>query len=126
MGVCTKFNDLCNGTNPNTGACLACYQGYVLLDGDCVVAQQSAVSSQADPYCIKFENNRCTKCSSGFYLNQSGICQQADPLCKTPQAPAGDCLECYQGYVPNGKTCVIPVQVQIPYCSITGVTGTCV
>lgn len=105
---------------------MSCYQGYLLLNGDCVVTQQSTVSVQTDTYCIKIENNKCTKCSSGFYVNQSGICQQADPLCKTPNTVTGDCVECYQGYVPSGKTCVIPVQVQIAYCSIIGVSGTCV
>ncbi len=83
LGVCTKFNDLCKTSNPMNGICLDCYQGYALLNGDCVIAQQMAANVSSDPYCIKYENNKCTKCSSGFYLNQTSQCNQGDPLCKT-------------------------------------------
>lgn len=127
LGVCTKFNDLCKTSNKITGACLDCYQGYSLMNGDCVIAQSSP-SGNSDIYCIKTNGNQCVSCSSGFFLNQNGKCQQTDPLCKTTNQVNGICVECYQGYVlsPNSNSCIIPVVVQIPFCQLTSAAGTCV
>ena len=92
LGVCIKFNDLCKTSNQITGACLDCYQGYSLVSGDCVIAQQVTTAS-SDIYCIKWNGNVCQTCSSGFFYSQSsGKCQQTDPLCKTTNQVTGICV----------------------------------
>jgi len=83
-------------------------------------------SANKDIYCIKANGTVCLSCSSGFYINQSGVCQQTDPLCKTFNQISAVCLECYQGYTLSANSCIIPVIVQIPYCQTTSVAGTCV
>ena len=117
---------MCKTSNQITGACLDCYQGYGLVGGDCVVAQQ-VIGSSSDVYCIKWNGNVCQTGSSGFFFSQSaGKCQQTDPLCKTTNQVTRICVECYQGYALSGNSCVVPVLVQIPFCQTTSVAGTCV
>lgn len=44
-------------------------------------------------------------------------CQQLNPLCKKSDLANGDCLDCYQGYMLSGKTCIVAAAVNIPYCN---------
>lgn len=96
-----------------------------MSNGDCLVSQ-AVSSSNSDVYCVKWNGASCTTCASGFFLSQTGKCQQADPLCKTLNQVTGICVECYQGYVLSSNSCVIPVIVQIPFCQTTSAAGTCV
>jgi hypothetical protein len=38
-GICTPVSDYCETWNQKTGACTCCYDGYMLVKGDCVLAK---------------------------------------------------------------------------------------
>lgn len=77
-GICTKANDNCNTFNNVTGACLSCYNGFNLNNGDCVTAtlQQPVANNYTNIYCKGVDSvGRCTKCFFGFTLI-NGDCVQ--------------------------------------------------
>ena len=45
-GICQNVNPLCNTYNP-AGACLSCYPGYGVSNGNCVTSAAAAI----DQYC---------------------------------------------------------------------------
>lgn len=47
-GRCKNFNPLCKTSNIVDGTCTACFPGYSLSGGQCVIAFQ-------DPNCQKFD-----------------------------------------------------------------------
>jgi hypothetical protein len=118
------LNVLCKSTNNVTGACLSCYQGYSLVNGNCVISV-AASSNNTDLYCIKVEGSTCTQCANGYFLNVSKICQQVNPLCKNFDSTTGYCTACYTGYSVQGTTCAIVAAVSIPYCSLVSASGSC-
>jgi hypothetical protein len=85
-----------------------------------------AVSSNSDPYCINRQGAACLKCAAGYFLSQTRICEQVNPLCRTSNQITGDCVSCYEGYQMSGRTCVLPVIVNIPFCNIISAAGACV
>ena len=46
------------------------------------------------------------RCSKGFYL-QNQTCEMVNPLCKTFDETALECVECYIGYEVVEGTCVV-------------------
>jgi hypothetical protein len=126
-GVCSQINVLCKTANKANGNCLSCYDGYTLgANGACVVTP-ATVSLNNDAYCIKVNGPVCTTCASGYFLNQTGICQQVNPLCKVSNQVTGTCLSCYDGYsLTSDSQCIIPVVAQIPYCQTLNAAGGCV
>lgn len=102
QGACQALNPLCKTSNLTDGTCLSCYPGYNLNAGICAVSFQ-------DPNCQKWDSSKqvCTACSAKFYLDASGKCRQANPLCKTFDSASGACLSCYPGYVISGVNCIV-------------------
>ncbi len=85
---------MCKDYDLISGACITCFQGYSILNNDCVV---STLINQ-DKNCKTYDsNNICTSCYQGFYVMNSK-CQANNPLCKTFNISNGFCLSCYPGY----------------------------
>jgi len=100
-GKCKQTNSLCKTVDTN-GACLSCYNGYVISGIACVVGG----SSNSDVNCQTFENGLCKKCYSGFFANSKGVCVQKNPLCKTSDDSTGACLTCFPGYIVSSEKCI--------------------
>lgn len=98
---CVSVNPLCAKTNSVTGACLGCYSGYSLLNGNCMV-------SLRDPYCQTYNSNgSCSKCSSRFYYDSNNQkCTSVNPTCKEYQSDNGQCTACWSGYKLSAGACV--------------------
>jgi hypothetical protein len=102
-GKCRQISPLCKTADSNTGYCLSCYPGYILVGATCSVGG----NSNSDVNCQTFTNNICQKCYSGYFLSSKGICAQNNPLCKTSDPATGNCLTCYPGYSINAGNCTI-------------------
>ncbi len=101
-GACQNVNPLCNTYNPS-GACLSCYPGYGVFNGNCVTTATTAI----DPYCKTLSpTGLCLECSFGAYFTANKSCVPADPVCKTFDKNNGNCLTCYDSYIISGTTCV--------------------
>lgn len=101
---CLRASSLCKGFDSNNGNCLACFPGFKLNGGDCIVDDGSALN----PFCQKFENGACSKCSNGYYFDSQLICQLIDPLCKKFDETKGVCLGCYMGFSLVNNNCLVP------------------
>jgi hypothetical protein len=104
QGICTQVNPQCNTFSQTSGACLSCYSGYALNNGNCYVSQnqssgQTQTSVSSDPNCLKTgQNGQCLQCSFRFFINSNGICQQVSDQCNTFSSN-GNCTLCYKGFV---------------------------
>jgi hypothetical protein len=108
--ICTLGNALCVSFAVN-GACASCFAGYTLSGTICVLS-----TSIYDPECSAHSGSVCTACYGGYYVNSSGVCVLANPLCAS-LGVNGVCTSCYAGYVLSGTTCAVPVVSYDPYCS---------
>ena len=116
-GYCTAANPLCRTFNISTGACLTCYQGYIISGKTCVLA----TGDNTDPNCFKFlPSGLCEQCYVSFFPS-AGVCKQVNQLCRTANYTDGTCLSCYPGYTLSSGNCIIPQiynqQAQDPYCT---------
>lgn len=59
-----------------TSVCLGCYVGYELNNSN--VCVKSAVQNVRDALCAEWVGDFCVRCSTGSYLNKSGVCTQVD------------------------------------------------
>jgi hypothetical protein len=121
------MDPLCRNYTNTQSACSACYDGYTLSNGQCIIS--SSVSSEnTDPYCIKLQGVTCLTCANGYYLPSNGSCTQLNPLCKTSDMATGYCTLCYTGFTLSGTTCVQGGAALIPYCAqVTGIVcGECI
>ena len=66
------------------GQCTACYKGYDLNSGSCVLSPSNTARS-SDVGCMKWDwdNNRCLECSSHWVFNNDKICTPVNSDCKT-------------------------------------------
>lgn len=106
--VCVPVSDQCN-TFDSTGACLSCYTGYNLNNGNCVLAPTQSVS---DVGCATWNWNKqlCLQCSNNWVFNANKVCVPVSDQCNTFDS-TGACLSCYVGYnLNNGKCTLAPVQ----------------
>jgi hypothetical protein len=103
-GVCTPVNDWCS-TWDNYGACTACYKGYNLKDGACVLAD---VKGPTDLGCAKWDwdNQKCLQCSQRWTFNTAGVCTPVNDWCSTWDN-YGACTACYKGYNLKDGACVL-------------------
>ena len=69
-GVCVPVSDSCSAWDSN-GACLSCYNGYILNGGSCQVGNSLCKSSDS--------NGACTECFIGYLLN-NGNCTPLSQL----------------------------------------------
>jgi len=106
-GVCTQANPNCKTFDANNGWCTACYAGYSLQNGQCVlipITNEPTVPS--DLLCARWNGAVCTQCAVNAY-SRNGVCTQVNPLCKTFDNGNGWCLSCYKGYNLNGGNCIL-------------------
>ena len=77
---CTAANPACNTYSLANGSCTACFAGYEVQAGNCVLSKQVAIANcnSIDP-----KTGKCLKCSIGFYFDANGFCLQQNPNCKT-------------------------------------------
>jgi proprotein convertase subtilisin/kexin type 5 len=118
-GKCRQSNPLCKTTNPANGNCLTCYQGYIVVLGNCTQGDSS--TSSGDTNCKNSDQSGvCTGCYNGYFLTPGMACQKMDPLCKTYTSAFNACTSCYDGYSPSGITCAISTILYSlnsdPYC----------
>ncbi len=100
-GVCTPVADLC-ATWGDYGACTACYKGYEVKDGACVL---SAIKGPSDLGCAKWDwdNQKCLACSQRWTFNTAGVCTPVNDYCSNYDN-YGVCTACYTGYqLADGK-----------------------
>jgi hypothetical protein len=113
--VCITIDPSCLTYDQNTGACLTCYPGYEINGLTCVV---SAIANNTNPYCSKWQGNKCQTCAFGSFFDNNGICVVTDPNCKTTNNNI--CTSCYPGYdLTNSNTCTKSVNnnTSNPHCS---------
>ena len=89
---CQQINK-CYYSN-NNGKCLECENGYILSNNNCI-------NKDEFKYCDTFTNNKCIRCTSGFYYNEINNqclkCSNKIEHCKNCYNEQ-ICLRCYEGY----------------------------
>lgn len=101
------------------GECTACYPGYQVDSGKCIIGKPK------DSNCKTFSGQVCTECYKGFYYNtDSRICKKVNTLCKT-SISSGACTSCYPGYSLNQMNGNCEVSIKDPNCRSFNADGTC-
>ena len=103
--VCVPVSDQC-ASNDASGACLTCFSGYDLKDGQCLFSLSNN-AKPADLGCGTWDwaNQVCLSCSNGWVFNDKKVCVAVSDQCATHDA-SGACLTCYQGYDLKDGACV--------------------
>jgi hypothetical protein len=103
-GLCVPVSDLCR-EHDTAGLCTACFKGYEVKDGACVLSLSTPVS---DVGCKiwDWDNNKCLSCSTNWFVSANGQCATVSDLCKSFDASTGQCLSCYEGYDLESGACV--------------------
>lgn len=97
---CRQVNPQCNTFDVNNGACLTCYSGYSISNGNCVLTE-----TLLPPNCLEISNaGQCIRCSIGYTINAEGKCIERMPGCQT-FLPDGRCINCSIGYLMFDGTC---------------------
>jgi proprotein convertase subtilisin/kexin type 5 len=105
-GKCVEVDPLCKTWDNTNGNCLSCYKAFNLEGTKCVVAPNPIDNSQpSDILCAEWSGKTCLKCAQNAYF-VNGVCNQANPLCKSYDNTNGDCLSCYNGYDLIAGKCV--------------------
>jgi hypothetical protein len=104
-GACVPVSDLC-ASHDASGACLSCFVGYDLSNGQCVYSPSNN-AKPADLGCKTWDwtNQKCLACSNNWVFNSNGVCVPVSDNCKSHNS-AGACLTCYIGYDLVNGTCV--------------------
>lgn len=104
-GKCKAVDPSCKTFDNTNGNCLSCFAGFEVSNGSCLVSKIKATISNCNQ--VDLTTGKCAKCSFGYYFDQQGNCNQADPNCKTFDAIQLQCTACYSGYSLNGNnSCV--------------------
>lgn len=86
------------------GACTSCYPGYTVSGRTCILSNTTATN---DPFCKTYSTTDvCAECSSRYFINGFGKCQEVSTFCKTYNQNTGSCLSCYSGFALEGTTCL--------------------
>lgn len=106
QGVCVQVDPQCKTYDNTTGACLSCYAGYYLSQGQCLVTPAAPAAEPTDKLCAQWNGTVCVKCAQSAYFS-NGVCVASNPLCKTFDNNNGACLSCYYGYLLQSGNCVV-------------------
>jgi proprotein convertase subtilisin/kexin type 5 len=116
---CVPVNPLCKDSN-SAGECTACYQGYKVESGKCIISQST------DANCKANSGGRCNECYQGYYYNQvERICKKVNPLCRGSNPANGACTGCYPGYALNTNNGNCEVSFKDPNCKDFKPDNTC-
>lgn len=111
-GICQPVSSSCASFNYTAGQCVACYDGFLLLETACVPNL-----SPIDTNCANMTKGVCYQCSHNYFL-KNGSCLPVDPLCKTFDYVQLVCSECYGGYSLADHVCVVqPPALSNPGCA---------
>ena len=94
-------NPLCKTYDQITGACLTCYNGYVVSGATCVIDKNAESSN-----CAEYVDNVCVRCASRTFLNSRKQCEKVSEDCRTYNDFTGACLSCYSGYALKMGRCL--------------------
>jgi proprotein convertase subtilisin/kexin type 5 len=110
MNRCIPRNPNCFSSN-NNGVCTACYQGYSLINGNCV-------NRISDPFCRAFNSDgSCKECSQTYVYNpNTQKCTRVNPNCNSTNQVTFECTSCYPGFVLSNGNCVIGTTIAIANC----------
>ena len=102
--VCTPVSNDCNQYNSISGACVTCFKGYSLSNGQCLVS--SANSSPTDLGCATWDwnNQVCLACSNRWVFNSKKVCVPVSDNCHSYDA-SGACTSCFNGYALSQGQC---------------------
>lgn len=96
--ACVPVSDLCKESDSQTGLCTACFKGYDLTSGSCLVSpSNSAVSTVLGCKTWDWDNHKCLACSTWYFMNK-GVCQAVNNYCSSFDYSKSVCLACYKGY----------------------------
>ena len=107
-------------------ACLACDDGFLLLNSTTCVAAASCTLYEggecrrcaADttpfqgacvdlpPGCLETNGERCVRCADGTFLNASGVCESCAASCATCAVTSRTCLSCSATQFLQNNACV--------------------
>lgn len=93
---------------------MTCYKGYELYEQFCVLSA-IVIEKPTDKGCAlwDWDNQVCLKCSPSYYMNEEGVCERLDNLCR--EYVEDECLSCYKGYILEENKCVIdPKTLETP------------
>jgi len=95
--VCVPASDQC-ASHDASGACLTCYKGYDLKDGQCLYSDSNN-AKPSDLGCGLWNWNEqvCLKCSNNWIFNNNKKCVPVADQCASNDQK-GNCLTCYKGY----------------------------
>ena len=126
-GICVPVSDQCR-TNDANGACTACYRGYNLDNGQCVLAPAAPIApAMLGCKLWNWDTQSCQECSNFWYFNADNVCVPVSDLCATYNATNGQCLTCYGGYQINQGICaLIPPQEVADQGCRNFINGVCV
>ena len=133
-GTCKKVSDLCQSWNLNNGACVTCYDGYIVAGADCIpntlttfsssssntmtstiATTNSGTSSTSSQNTITFANcaqvsangQFCQQCVFRYYWNAANsACWKVSDQCRSWRLANGACTDCYIGFALSGAACV--------------------
>jgi len=132
-------NPNCKTYNQQGGACLSCWPGNSLSNGNCVVGDAppaNNTSNVTDPNCAVYvsgQSGPCAQCVYRTIKDANGKCVEVNPQCNTFNATSGACLSCFPGWNLVGNACVNPnapsntSNVTDPNCAVyvSGQSGPC-
>ncbi|TNJ29401.1 High cysteine membrane protein [Giardia muris] len=115
-GVCGEADNVCDGAN---GQCETCLEtGTFLYQGGCY----SLASEAGNIVCATVEDNKCTRCRSGFGF-VSDVCEPCHVIgCIDCGSDATTCAECGKDTFPFGSACESCIGEHCAGCS----AGQCV
>ena len=106
-GVCVAVSDQCR-THDANGACTACYRGYAVDNGQCVLAPaMPAAPTMLGCKIWNWDTQVCQECSKYWHFNADGVCVPVSDLCATYDPANGQCLTCFGGYQINQGICAL-------------------
>lgn len=140
---CLEVDPNCRDYDKNTGKCISCFAGNILMDSKCTKINNSTETSIFENthlpiinktkemldllayYCIRWDSQRkkCLECYSSYYPID-GVCQRISHLCKSFDKITGKCTSCLNGYIVENGKCVPNIN-QDPtfYCSVISENG---
>ena len=93
---CSECDHSENDNEKDDKSCSKCITGYILKNNECIYFKEIYKN------CISInEEDECTACHHGYFLNSSNICNKIPKYCVVHRN--GICVQCEDGYSFNSK-----------------------